>query len=179
MKVYTRTGDDGSTRLADGSKVSKGHPRVAAYGDVDELNSVLGVLRAEAVSNGDGGHLERAQNALFEVGTLLADPRGRGSVGADVSDTAWLEEWIDAMDRELPPLRSFVLPAGVRAAALAHQARTVCRRAERRVVRLAVEAPEVGLVVPLLNRLSDALFVFARQLNHRAGIGDVPWRREI
>jgi len=178
VKVYTRKGDDGTTGLADGTRVAKDHARVAAYGDVDELNAVLGLLRAEAVSNGDGGCLERAQNALFEIGALLADPRDSGAASGDVADTAWLEQWIDGMDRELPPLRSFILPSGVRAAALAHQARTVCRRAERRVVELSGATPGVVAVLPLLNRLSDALFVFARQLNHRAGVGDTPWRRE-
>lgn len=177
MKVYTKRGDDGSTGLADGTRVGKDCARVAAYGDVDELNAVLGVLRAEAVSNGDGGCLERAQNALFAIGALLADPRRSAIADDDVAEPKWLEEWIDVMDRELPPLRNFILPSGVRAAALAHQARTVCRRAERRVVALSGEAPFVRTVLPLLNRLSDALFVFARQLNHRAGVGDTPWRR--
>lgn len=178
MSVYTKRGDDGSTGLADGTRVAKDHVRVAAYGDVDELNAVLGVLRAEAVSNGDGGCLERAQNALFEIGAFLADPRAGRNPAGDAADTAWLEQWIDGMERELPPLRNFVLPSGVRAAALAHQARTVCRRAERKVVSLFGDAPEVAAVLPLLNRLSDALFVFARQLNHRAGVGDTSWRRE-
>ncbi len=175
MKVYTRTGDDGSTGLGDGSRVSKAGSRVAAYGDVDELNSAIGVLRAERLPPEADAELERVQSLLFEIGAFLADPRGRSVLPDDIVRPVWAEEWIDAMEAELPPLRNFVLPAGARGAALAHQARTVCRRAERGVVGLSERGEDVTVVLPLLNRLSDALFVLARWLNHRAGVPDVPW----
>ena len=175
MKVYTRTGDDGSTGLGDGSRVSKAGPRVAAYGHVDELNSAVGVLRAERLPAEADAELERVQALLFEVGAFLADPRARGALPEDVLRPGWTESWIDAMESELPPLRNFVLPAGTRAATLAHQARTVCRRAEREVVALCERGERAAVVIPFLNRLSDALFVLARWLNLRAGVPDALW----
>jgi cob(I)alamin adenosyltransferase len=175
VKVYTRTGDDGSTRLADGSKVSKANARVGAYGDVDELNAAVGLLRAEEPPAAAREPLERVQNVLFQVGAFLADPGGRFALSAAIVDPGWLERWIDAMQADLPELHNFVLPAGARVAALAHAARTVCRRAERGVVALRDQDATVTGVVPFLNRLSDALFVLARWLNHASGSGDVPW----
>ncbi len=175
MKVYTRTGDDGSTGLADGSRVSKASLRVAAYGDVDELNAVVGLMRAEALPHETLPVLERVQALLFEVGAFLADPQGRFALSEEALRPVWLERWIDTMEAELPALRNFVLPAGSRAAALAHQARTVCRRAERKAVNLRDEGAGVGAVIPLLNRLSDALFVLARWLNSRNGVPDTLW----
>ncbi len=175
MKVYTRTGDDGSTGLGDGSRVSKGSRRVGAYGAVDELNAVVGVLRAESGAEPAAAVLERIQALLFEVGAYLSDPRGRFELSADVVRPEWLERWIDEMEGELPPLRNFVLPSGSRAAALAHLARTVCRRAEREAVALRDAGEEVVVVIPFLNRFSDALFVLARWLNLRAGVADAPW----
>ena len=175
VKVYTRTGDDGSTGLADGTRVSKADSRVAAYGDLDELNAVIGVLRAEDLPPEVAPQLKRAQAILFEVGAFLADPAGRPVLSEGVVKPEWLERWIDAMEAELPKLRNFVLPAGARAATLAHQARAVCRRAEREVVALRERGADVETVVPLLNRLSDALFVLARWLNHRVGVADVLW----
>lgn len=175
MKVYTRTGDDGSTGLADGTRVSKAHLRVAAYGDVDELNAVVGVLRAEDLPAEVAPQLKRVQALLFEVGAYLADPEGRPSLSQGVLRPLWLERWIDGLQGDLPKLRNFVLPAGGRAAALAHQARTVCRRAEREVVALLDQGAGVGAVIPLLNRLSDAMFVLARWLNHKGGVADTLW----
>ncbi len=175
MKVYTRTGDDGSTGLSDGSRVSKASLRVAAYGDVDELNAVIGVMRAEALPVEAAAVLEKVQSLLFEVGAFLADPAGRFSLSEDAVRPSWLERWIDTMEGELPVLRNFVLPAGSRAAALAHQARTVCRRAERHVVSLRDEGADAGAAIPLLNRLSDALFVLARFINLRSGVPDALW----
>lgn len=177
MRIYTRSGDDGSTALGDGKRVSKAAQRVAVYGDVDELCSALGVLRAESLPAPADAELARVQDALFHVGAFLADPSGRHAVPAAVAHPAGLERWIDAMDAELPPLRSFVLPAGSRPAALAHLARSICRRAERSVVALrdAGDA-SAGEVLPLINRLSDALFVCARWLNARAGVADVTWK---
>jgi cob(I)alamin adenosyltransferase len=175
VKVYTRTGDDGSTGLGDGSRVSKASLRVAAYGDVDELNAVLGVLRAEGLPPEAVIELERIQSLLFEVGAFVADPRARFVLSDEVLHPGWAEGWIDAMEAELPSLRNFVLPAGTRAAALAHHARTVCRRAERNVVVLSEHGDGVAVVIPLLNRLADAFFVLARWLNRRAGVPDVLW----
>ena len=176
MKVYTRTGDGGTTALGDGRRVSKGSPRVAAYGDVDELNAALAVLLAEGVPDTASEPLSRAQRALFEVGAFLADPARTEVLTESARDPGWLERWIDSMEAELPPLHNFVLPGGIRSASLAHQARTVCRRAERAVVHLRDEGDEAVTVMPLLNRLSDALFVLARWLNRRADVSDVIWR---
>jgi len=175
VKVYTRTGDDGGTALGNGQRVSKASARVAAYGDVDELNASLGVLAAEELPAEAATSIRHVQAALFEVGAALADPSGRFRVTAAVHDPAWIERWIDELDADLPPLRNFVLPGGVRPAALAHAARCVCRRAERSLVGLD-RTEEIERLLPFLNRLSDALFVLARWLNHRAGVPDVPWR---
>jgi cob(I)alamin adenosyltransferase len=179
VKVYTRRGDDGTTGLADGSRVSKAIPRVAAYGEVDELNAAIGVLRAEGIPASAFTELAHVQEVLFEVGAYLANPAGSFRLSERASDPAWLERWIDAMETELSPLRNFVLPAGTRGAALAHHARTVCRRAERQIVVLRDGGLEVGGVVRLVNRLSDALFVLARWLNRDAGVPDVIWRARV
>ena len=174
--MYTRQGDDGSTGLRDGSRVSKADPRVSAYGAVDELNAVVGVLRAEGIPAAASSELERVQSALFEIGAYLSDPRGATHLSSAASDPGWLEKWIDTMDAELSPLRNFVLPAGSRGAALAHHARTICRRAERRVVALREDGVMVADAIPFLNRLSDTLFVLARWLNRCAGVPDVAWQ---
>lgn len=175
MKVYTRKGDDGTTALADGTRVAKSAARVAAYGDVDELNAILGVVRAELGPCSAESQLSKVQGVLFAIGAFLADPAGTYRLPPEAEDAAWLEAWIDTMEEELPPLRRFVLPAGTRTAAITHAARTVCRRAERQVVAASGDDPQVREVVPLLNRLSDTLFVLARWLNHGAGVPDVPW----
>jgi len=175
--VYTRTGDNGSTVLGSGARVSKAHPRVAVYGGIDELDAVLGLLRAETLPDDVTRQLERVQQVLFEVGAFLADPSGGVVPTPESLDAGGLETWLDTMARELPALRNFVLPGGTRAASLAHLARTVCRRAERQVVALHDAGEDVGRVIPMLNRLSDALFVLARWLNARAGVADAVWRR--
>lgn len=175
MRVYTRRGDDGTTALSDGTRLSKAAARVAAYGDVDELNAALGVLLTEEIPVEAATALVRAQSLLFDVGAALADPSGRYALPVEAADPAWMEQWIDRMDGELAPLASFILPGGCRAAALAHQARTTCRRAERAVVALGDAGEDLGAAVPILNRLSDALFVLARWLNARAGEHDRPW----
>lgn len=174
MRVYTRTGDAGFTALGNGERVPKWHPRVSAYGDLDEVNSWLGMLRAEPVPEEADAYLERAQRALFSLGSVLAGSP-RGFLCADASEVAWLEEWIDRMSGELPPLTQFVLPGGHRSAALAHVARTVTRRAERAVAALGCEDEVVGAAVRFLNRLSDALFVLARWLNCRHGGREILW----
>lgn len=174
MKIYTKTGDSGETSLFSGGRVSKDSARIEAYGTVDELNSQLGLLMTEGLSDEVVQRLQEVQSVLFAIGSSLADPKGRLDSDGSVLTTTSLERWIDAMDAELDDLQAFILPGGCREAALAHVARAVCRRAERRVV--AVE--EVGgAVVAYLNRLSDTLFVFARWLNAQQGVVDVEWRR--
>jgi cob(I)alamin adenosyltransferase len=179
VKIYTKTGDLGETSLLGGARVPKDHLRVAAYGDVDETNAALGAVRALA-----GTKLERLlfsiQKDLFAIGAQLADPTHRvaakrAKAAVTSAQVRRLEKLIDARDAKLPPLRSFVLPGGIPAAARLHQARTVCRRAERSVVRLAREADVDPRVVVYLNRLSDLLFVLARVENQRAGITEDRW----
>jgi len=181
MPIYTRTGDSGDTGLFGGGRVPKDHPRVQAYGDVDELNSCLGVVRATPPTEFHDALLETVQRDLFSLGGQLATPdpdRVRKALEkAELSKerVALFEATIDAADRELPPLRAFVLPSGTPKAAALHLARTVCRRAERSVVRLAHEEGTPELFVTYLNRLSDLLFTLARLANHQAGTGDTTW----
>lgn len=181
MRIYTRTGDAGLTGLFGGGRVPKHHPRVAAYGDVDELNSALGVVRATAPAEFADALLESVQRDLFAIGGHLATPdpeRVRKALArAELSAgrVAELEQAIDEADAELPALRAFILPAGSPKAAAFHLARTVCRRAERSVVHLAQEAEVPELFLMYLNRLSDLLFTLGRLANHRDGRGDVAW----
>lgn len=179
MKIYTKTGDAGETSLFDQSRVSKADARVDAYGEVDELNACLGVARAAGVDADIAGALERIQKQLFALGARLADPSSRiaGRVtkaAVTESDVEALEQMIDSLEGELPPLRRFILPGGSAAGAHLHVARTVCRRAERRVVALGPGAVESILIV-YLNRLSDLLFVMGRAVNHRAGAAETEW----
>lgn len=176
MKVYTRTGDDGKTSLLSGGRVKKNNHRVEAYGTVDELSSLVGLLRCESVPDDVAQHLVDVQRSLFAVGAFLADPEGRMEHDPESWEVERLETWIDAMCSELPELRAFILPGGCRGAALAHVVRTVCRRAERRVAVLSAaeaEAPEG--VLRYLNRLSDALFTLARFLNARSENSETEW----
>jgi len=181
MKIYTRTGDAGETGLFGGGRVPKDHVRVEAYGDVDELNSALGVVRSTPPLQSADDLLETIQRDLFALGGQLATPdpaKVRAALEkADLNESrvAAFERIMDEADRELPALRAFVLPAGTPKAAALHLARTICRRAERSVVRLAREADTPELFVRYLNRLSDLLFTLARQANHRDGAGDVTW----
>lgn len=181
MKIYTKTGDSGDTGLFGGGRVPKDDLRVAAYGDVDELNSALGLVRAtEPEALGDE-LLEAIQRDLFAMGGHLATPdpdKVRAALEkATLAETRVqaMEDAIDAADAELPPLRAFILPGGTAKAAALHLARTVCRRAERSVVRLAGAAQVPALFLVYLNRLSDLLFTLARLANHRAGRTDVTW----
>ena len=179
VKIYTRTGDGGETGLFDGTRVSKADPRVAAYGDVDELNAWLGLARASIVDAQLASMVEHIQRDLFALGSHLADPAHRiatrvtkaSVTGADVTR---LEEWIDELERELPPLRRFILAGGSPAGAAFHVARTVCRRAERAIVSLGESAVERE-VLTYINRLSDLLFVVARVSNARAGSPEREW----
>jgi len=175
-KIYTRTGDDGSTGLGDGSRIGKDAPRVAAYGSVDELNSVLGMLlAAPGVPDGIAAELTRIQHTLFDLGGELCIP-GMALVAQD--DIDWLERTLDAHNEALPPLKDFILPGGGMAAATCHLARTVCRRAEREAVTLSRSEDVRGEVLRYLNRLSDLLFVLARVLARAAGHGEVLWQRQ-
>jgi cob(I)alamin adenosyltransferase len=179
-RIYTRTGDHGETSLFRGGRVRKDNPRVEAYGTVDELNAALGVAHGQAGSVAPiASKLPFIQAQLLELGAELATPPGvtPRPAGLSEDDVTILEKLIDEADAELPPLRTFVLPAGVPLATTLHLARTICRRAERRVVALCELEPETAaLSVKLLNRLSDLLFVWARLANHRAGCAEQPWR---
>lgn len=181
MKIYTKTGDDGSTGLYGGPRVQKDDSRIEAYGTVDELNSILGVVRAEQPPADVDELLMRLQNDLFAFGAELATPRpqDRGTQLIGSAQIASLERAIDRFELGLEPLQQFVLPGGSKAAALLHLARTICRRAERLLVTLVRESAEpisADLVV-YLNRLSDLLFVLARYANKVAGEGDVAWNK--
>jgi cob(I)alamin adenosyltransferase len=187
MKIYTRTGDQGQTGLYGGTRVSKADPRVAAYGDVDELNACLGMVRAQGELAEDiVALLEQLQKDLFAIGARLANPSDKPSRRSTMDDgrstkttvdqeaVARLEAAIDRLEAELPPLRRFILPGGSRAGALLHFSRTVCRRAERAIVSLGAEHVDQHLLI-YVNRLSDLLFVMARAVNHRAGQPETEW----
>ena len=180
MKIYTRTGDEGTTGLFGGGRVSKTHPRVEAYGDVDELNATIGLARAIEPMPRIDEVLVPLQRDLFAIGALLATPdrdkmkRQLEKASIDERRVTEMEHAIDDGDRELEPLKAFIIPGGSAKAAALHVARTVCRRAERRVIALAdEEIPPI--VVIYLNRMSDLLFTLARVANRRAGTGEVTW----
>ncbi|MHB1283408.1 MAG: cob(I)yrinic acid a,c-diamide adenosyltransferase [Metallibacterium scheffleri] len=174
-KIYTRTGDDGSTGLGDGSRVQKDAARVGAYGSVDELNSVLGMLLAAHPPASMAAELTRIQHTLFDLGGELCIP---GMALIEPVDIEWLEHTLDRYNADLPPLKDFILPGGGMAAATCHLARTVCRRAERETVTLAHAEPVRAEVLGYLNRLSDLLFVLARVLARADGAGEVLWQRQ-
>ncbi len=180
-RIYTKTGDGGDTGLFGGGRVPKSHPRVEAYGDVDELNAVVGFARAAELMPRIDEVLVPIQRDLFAIGALLATPdrekmkKQLEKASIDERRIAELERAIDDGDRELEPLKSFIVPGGTPKAAALHVARTVCRRAERHVIAI-VEAEHVPpIVVVYLNRLSDLLFTLARVANRRAGAGEVTW----
>jgi cob(I)alamin adenosyltransferase len=181
MKIYTKTGDAGTTGLFGGGRVGKDHPRVEAYGDVDELNATLGLARALEPMPRVDEVLVPIQRDLFAIGALLATPdhekmrQHLEKARVDEERVLQLERAIDDADRELEPLRAFVLPGGTPKSAALHVARTVCRRAERRVIHLQSDVEIPQLVVVYLNRLSDLLFTLARLANHRANAGEVTW----
>ena len=174
-KITTRTGDDGTTGLGDGSRVAKSSRRIEALGEVDELNAVLGLLASETADEDLRAVLAEIQHALFDLGGELCLP---GAAVLGEAQVARLEALVEAYNADLPPLKEFILPGGCRAAALAHLARTVCRRAERSVVALAQDEALHAAPRRYLNRLSDLLFVLARVYNRRAGVPDELWRRE-
>lgn len=181
MRIYTRRGDGGETELFGGERVPKDHQRVEAYGAVDELNAALGVALAASAQGDLGETGRRVQADLFDLGGYLASPDARKRASSGVrepsdEDVASLERCIDALERELEPLRRFVLPGGTAAGAAFHAARTACRRAERRAVALHRSEPLAEPALRYLNRLSDLLFVMARVENRRAGVADVEWQ---
>jgi cob(I)alamin adenosyltransferase len=180
MKIYTKTGDKGETGLIGGARVPKSSLRVEAYGEVDELNAVLGTVVGRLTEKAITDSLLGVQRDLFAIGAQLADPEGRlekKSEKAGVSEerVKELEAIIDRYEAMLPPLRSFILPGGAEAGALLHLARAVCRRAERRLVALAHEAPVPPLLLVYINRLSDLLFTLARATNRLAEVEEIPW----
>ncbi|MEO8575337.1 MAG: cob(I)yrinic acid a,c-diamide adenosyltransferase [Gemmatimonadales bacterium] len=181
MKIYTKTGDEGLTGLFGGGRVSKDDPRVEAYGDVDELNASLGMVRAVEMMPRIDEVLVPIQRDLFSIGALLATPDREkmhdhlAKAQIDDGRIRELELAIDACDKELEPLRAFIVPGGTPKAAALHVARTVCRRAERRVIHLQKDVEIPQIVVVYLNRLSDLLFTLARVANTRAGAGEVTW----
>lgn len=179
MKIYTKTGDRGETGLFGGARVSKASDRVDAYGVIDELNSVIGVVRANGTDSRCDTLLAVVQSELFNVGAELACVPGKeAKLGVPLvseAEVTPLEAMIDTLEADLPPLTSFVLPGGASEAAFLHLARTVCRRAERKIVALSQHEPVRDEVVRYVNRLSDLFFVMARHANHRANIADVPW----
>ena len=179
VTIYTRTGDQGDTGLFDGTRVSKADPRVAAYGEIDELNAVLGVARAQISDDDIIEILDALQRDLFAVGARLADPRHRiaarvTKVDLGEADVGRLESWIDRFEAEVPPSRRFVLAGGSPPGASLHLARTVCRRAERHIVTLGPDAADAASLT-FVNRLSDLLFMLARVVNARAGVADIEW----
>jgi len=174
-KITTRTGDAGETGLGDGSRVPKDHRRITALGDIDEINSALGLVLAEDLPPELRAALSEVQHDLFDLGGELSIP---GHSLLKPGRVAVLEQHLEAWNRDLAPLKEFILPGGSRAAAAAHLARTVCRRAERSVVALAKKEKVSAPARQYLNRLSDLLFVAARALNRAAGLGDVQWRHQ-
>lgn len=182
MKIYTKTGDKGETSLFGGQRVWKDNPRLAAYGTVDELNSVIGIAVAELKSKELIDVLLSIQNDLFTMGSDLATPFDKGNKGFIIprineEKTELLEKFIDRFDSKLPELKNFILPGGTKAASQIHFARTVCRRCEREVVALS-KVEEINLEVEkYLNRLSDLLFVLARYENYSSDVSDIEWKK--
>lgn len=181
MKIYTRTGDRGTTSLVGGTRVQKTHRRIEAYGTVDELSAQLGLLATYLTDEEDLHFLQRVQHCLFAVGAQLATDVSHTPLRAEsvvpVTAVVAIEQEIDRLDALVPPLRDFVLPGGSRASALAHVCRTVCRRAERRILALQSEAQVDDTLLSYINRLSDYLFVLARKLNQDAGQPELFWKK--
>jgi len=182
MKIYTKTGDAGETGLFGGPRVAKDDQRIEAYGTVDELNAVIGMVRAATPPAIIDEVLGRVQHELFVVGAELATPQPKQKGVPVISDAhiAAAERDIDRLEERLPPLKEFILPGGTSVAAQIHLARAVCRRAERRVVTFAASTPEsvTPALLAYLNRLGDLLFVLARATNHHAGRGETAWKKE-
>ncbi|MTI22197.1 cob(I)yrinic acid a,c-diamide adenosyltransferase [Fulvivirga sp. RKSG066] len=179
MKVYTKTGDKGTTSLFGGSKVSKANLRIESYGTVDELNSYIGLVRDQEVNAKRKEELVEIQDRLFTVGSILATEPGNTKVKVPElkkEDVEFLEKCIDQMEEELPPMKSFILPGGHQSVSFCHVARCVCRRAERLAVTLNDSEPINEMVYVYLNRLSDYLFVLARKMSQELNADEVPWK---
>lgn len=178
MKIYTKKGDKGTTSLFGGASIGKNSMRIKAYGTVDELNSILGIVLTHPLSERGKTILQELQNQLFVLGADLATlPSKKTKVDRIAQkEIKQLEDWIDELDEQLPNLTAFILPGGAPAGATLHQARTVCRRAERHTVALKLENPVSDETVIYLNRLSDLLFVMARFENHEAGETETQWK---
>jgi cob(I)alamin adenosyltransferase len=177
-KICTRTGDNGTTGLGDGSRTDKDDPRIEAIGDIDELNSAIGLLLSHELPGNLQDRLSRVQHSLFDVGGELCLPGQSARHVVSSEQIEELETALEELNDDLPPLREFILPGGSPAAATCHLARTICRRAERRLVSLGKVEDLNPAGIMYLNRLSDLLFVMARQLNRLAGISDVYWQHE-
>ncbi|MCA6078032.1 cob(I)yrinic acid a,c-diamide adenosyltransferase [Fulvivirga sedimenti] len=178
MKIYTKTGDTGTTGLFGGKRVQKSDVRIEAYGTVDELNSHLGLLRDLSVNKSREDLIVRIQNNLFVIGSMLAAEPGNEKVkvpAISAADVAELEQAIDSLEENLPPMKNFILPGGHQDVSFCHIARCVCRRAERRVVHLFHEEPGDEIIVHYLNRLSDYLFVLSREMSRSLGAKETPW----
>ena len=179
MKIYTKTGDQGTTSLFGGKRVSKSDLRIDAYGTVDELNSYVGLLRDQGVNKKRNEVLVEIQDRLFTSGSILATEPGNVKVkipSLQETDITFLEKQIDEMDAQLPPMKSFVLPGGHESVSFGHVARTVCRRAERLVIALDQIEKVDELVIKYLNRLSDYLFVLCRMMTKELGAEETPWK---
>ena len=179
MKIYTKTGDKGTTALLGGTRVPKSHVRIEAYGTVDELNSYIGLVGDQEVNNGRKEMLREIQDRLFTIGSSLAsDPEKSKVKIPDLleSDVALLEEQIDLMNQDLPEMRFFILPGGHPAVSTCHIARCVCRRAERQAIDLEQNEFVAALVIKYLNRLSDYLFVLSRKMSQDLNVEEIPWR---
>lgn len=179
MKIYTKTGDEGTTSLFGGKRVSKADLRIETYGTVDELNSFIGLVRDQEVNQKRKNSLVEIQDKLFTIGSILATEPGNTKVktpSLSEEDIQFLEQEIDAMDADLPPMRFFVLPGGHQSVSYCHLARTVCRRAERLTIALNTLEGVEPLVLKYLNRLSDYLFVLSRKMSHELGAEEIPWK---
>jgi cob(I)alamin adenosyltransferase len=182
MKIYTKTGDTGTTALFGGKRVSKADLRIETYGTVDELNSYMGLVRDQPVNQNRKSILVEIQDRLFTIGSILATEPGNTKVkvpSLSQEDVTLLEKEIDLMDAQLPPMKSFVLPGGHQSVSFCHIARTVCRRAERLVIALDATEKTDPLVVQYLNRLSDYLFVLSRKMSAELGAEETPWKPKM
>jgi cob(I)alamin adenosyltransferase len=179
MKIYTKTGDGGTTSLFGGKRISKADLRIETYGTIDELNSFIGLVRDQEVNQKRKEELVEIQDRLFTIGSILATEPGNTKVKTPTlseEDVQFLEQKIDIMDAALPAMRSFVLPGGHPAVSLCHVARTVCRRAERICIALGAHEAVEPLIIKYLNRLSDYLFVLSRKVSHELNAEETPWK---
>ncbi|MBC8464647.1 MAG: cob(I)yrinic acid a,c-diamide adenosyltransferase [Bacteroidetes bacterium] len=178
MKIYTKKGDSGTTQLIGGSRVSKNHQRIEAYGTIDELNSYIGLIRDQAIDAESQQTLIEIQDRLFTIGALLATDPGNSKMKlpeVQEDDVIKLEREIDEMNENLPEMRSFILPGGHSTVSFCHIARCVCRRAERLTTPLSKDTLQLALILKYLNRLSDYLFVLSRYLSKELGANEIPW----